>query len=134
MGNKGDKKPCERMQYVPTLSHQKTQSPAKAVGSVNASTVQSTSARPQSNQSGAIAEQSIPCFHCNKLGHKSFDCPQKNSTTVNNNGVQTSPHTAFAKDVRVPREKHVIPVYINGESKAHAAYRDTGASLSLCAS
>jgi len=124
MGNRGYKKPYERTLYVPTPSYQETQLPAKAVGSVNESTVQSTSGRQQSNQKGAVAKQPMRGFRYNMLGHKSFDCPQKNSTTVNNNGVQTSQHTAFVKDVCVPSDKFVIPVYINGESKAHVAYRD----------
>ena len=127
MENRGDKKSCDRTSYVPNPSHQESQSPVRVVGE---SKVQSTGGRPQTNQSGAVAKQAVRCFRCNLLGHKSYDCPQKSNTTVN--GMQTSQHTAFVKGVRVPSDKYVIPVYINGEPQAHVAYRDTGTSLSLC--
>lgn len=70
-------------------------------------------------------------FRCNEIGHKSFECARNkgNLQCLDSTSYQ---QTACVQEPKPSIEKYVIPVYINGDTRAHVAYQDKGANLSIC--
>ena len=131
-GGSWHKKPFERAPTVTVSQTQEIDSVNKTVSSVHDSALNASDSSARQVQNVTKAAKQIRCFRCNEIGHKSFECARNNKDNLRSLDGTSYQQTAFVQESKPPIGKYVIPVYINGDTRAHVAYRDTGANLSIC--